>query len=135
MAAKIDMQDLRLAVEPFDEEAFRARIRAILPAIAARAADTERNRRVPDETIGELREAGLFKLPQPPEYGGYEQDFDLLNEILQDISAACASTGWVCGVLTCHQWMLATCDPEAQQDVWGADPGAVLCGSYAPAAT
>lgn len=135
MAAKIDLQTAPLASEPFDEQAFRAGIRAILPAIAARAADTERNRRVPEESIAELREAGLFKLTQPLEYGGYEQDFDLLNELIMEISAACASTGWVCGVFTCHQWMLATCEPQAQQDIWGSDPEALLCGSYAPAAT
>ncbi|WP_332811302.1 acyl-CoA dehydrogenase family protein [Sphingomonas sp.] len=135
MAAKIDLQNVELASEPFDEQAFRAGIRAILPAIAARAADTERNRRVPDESIAELRQAGLFKLTQPLEYGGYEQDFDLLNELIMEISAACASTGWVCGVLTCHQWMLATCEAQAQQDIWGSDPEALLCGSYAPAAT
>jgi len=135
MAAKIDLQTLERASEPFDEQAFRAGIKALLPAIAARAAETERNRRVPDETIAELREAGLFKLTQPLEYGGYEQDFDLLNELIMEISAACASTGWVCGVFTCHQWMLATCEPQAQQDIWGSDPDALLCGSYAPAAT
>lgn len=135
MAAKIDLQTAPLASEPFDEHAFRAGIKALLPAIAARAADTERNRRVPDESIAELRQAGLFKLTQPLEYGGYEQDFDLLNELIMEISAACASTGWVCGVFTCHQWMLATCEPQAQQDIWGSDPEALLCGSYAPAAT
>ena len=135
MAAKIDLQTAPLASEAFDERAFRAGIKALLPAIAARAADTERNRRVPDESIAELREAGLFKLTQPLEYGGYEQDFDLLNELIIEISAACASTGWVCGVFTCHQWMLATCEPQAQQDIWGSDPDALLCGSYAPAAT
>lgn len=135
MAAKIDLQTAPRASEPFDEQAFRAGIKALLPAIAARAADTERNRRVPDESIAELRQAGLFKLTQPLEYGGYEQDFDLLNELIMEISAACASTGWVSGVFTCHQWMLATCEPQAQQDIWGSDPEALLCGSYAPAAT
>lgn len=118
----------------FDREAFKARVRAVIPAIASRAADTERERRIPAETMSDLRQAGFFKVVQPQLFGGYEQDFDLLAELIQDIGAACASTAWVCGLVAAHQWLLASFPITAQHDVWDADPNALLCGSYAPAA-
>src|SRR5262249_51351941 len=46
---------------------------------------------------------------------------------------ACASTAWVCGLLSAHQWMLGLFAAEAQDDVWGRNPDALVCGSYAPA--
>ncbi|MGO7273579.1 hypothetical protein ACCS56_37510, partial [Rhizobium ruizarguesonis] len=49
-----------------------------------------------------------------------------------ELSSACASTGWVAGLLSAHQWLLAMFDERVQQEVWGSDPDALLCGSYAP---
>lgn len=50
------------------------RVRPLLPAIADRAVEADRQRRVPAETIAELKEAGAFRLLQPKRYGGYESD-------------------------------------------------------------
>ena len=46
-----------------------------------RARRTEQLRRVPDETISDLRDAGLLKLLQPARYGGYEADMATFFEI------------------------------------------------------
>lgn len=117
----------------FEREVFAERIRALIPAILERAAATETNRRVPSETIEALRSAGLFKLVQPQQFGGHEQDFEVLAEATQDIASGCASTGWVAGLLAAHQWLVASFPIQAQHDVWDANPGALVCGSYAPA--
>lgn len=122
------------APDSFDRAAFKARIRTELPAIAARAAQAEEEREVSVATMDALREAGFFRVVQPAEFGGYEQGFDLLAEMTQELAAVCASTGWVCGLLAAHQWLLASFPIAAQHDVWDADPEALLCGSYAPAA-
>lgn len=120
--------------EPFDRDAFKARVRKTIPAIAGRAANTERDRCIPSDTMAELRDAGFFRIVQPSKFGGYEQDFELLAEMIQEIGAACASTAWVCGLTAAHQWLVASFPIEAQHDVWDADPDALVCGSYAPAA-
>jgi alkylation response protein AidB-like acyl-CoA dehydrogenase len=119
---------------PFDRAALKNRVQALLPQIAARAGQTERDRRVPAETMAELEEAGFFRLVKPAEFGGDEQDFDILAETIQQIGSSCASTAWVSGLLAAHQWLLASFPIEAQHDVWDAEPNALLCGSYAPAA-
>src|SRR3546814_10037499 len=72
-----------------------SRTDAILPAIAGRAQQTERDRRLPEATIQDIRAAGLNRVMQPVRWGGYGLDFDAYFEICWRISSACGSTGWV----------------------------------------
>jgi len=110
----------------------RASVRSLLPTIRSRAAICERARSVPDETVEELRQAGFYKLVQPAAYGGYEQDFAVLADLMMEMAGACASTAWVCGLFSAHQWVVGLFPAQAQKDVWGGNPDATLCGSYAP---
>jgi len=120
--------------DQFSREVMRDRLERIIPDIVSRAEQTETDRRVSQEVVDALADAGFFKIVKPAQFRGYEQDFDILAELIQDIGAACASTAWVCGLLAAHQWLLANFSEQAQCDVWGADPDALLCGSYAPVA-
>ena len=105
----------------------------LLPAIKARAAATERARTVAPENVEALREIGFYKLVQPAAYGGYEHDFVVLVDLIIELGRSCASTSWVCGLLSAHQWMLGLFPARAQEEIWGSNPGNTLCGSYAPA--
>ena len=125
---------LRPADDMFDRAGFEAALQDILPPIAAGAAATEQARRVPQANVDALRAIGFFRLVQPLEFGGWEQDFEVLAEATQRIARACASTAWVCGLQAAHQWLLGSFPIEAQRDVWNTDPDALICGSYAPAA-
>jgi alkylation response protein AidB-like acyl-CoA dehydrogenase len=116
----------------FSPDELRSAIRSLLPRVRARAAECERAKSVPPETVDELRELGFYKLVQPSAYGGYEQDFVIVAELMMELAGACASTAWVCGLLAAHQWMVGTFPAEAQREVWKSDPDATFCGSYAP---
>jgi resorcinol 4-hydroxylase (FADH2) len=116
-----------------DPHAIRAAVQGLLPAVKARAADTERARTVAVENVEALREIGFYKLVQPAAFGGYEYDFALLVELVIELGRACASTSWVCGLLSAHQWMLGLFPERAQHEIWDGNPDATLCGSYAPA--
>jgi resorcinol 4-hydroxylase (FADH2) len=109
-------------------------VSAVLPLIRERADATEAARQVPIENVACLREAGLFRIVQPADFGGWEQDFDVLAEAIQCLAGGCASTAWVCGLQAAHQWLVAGFAIEAQHDVWDANPDALVCGSYAPVA-
>lgn len=112
----------------------KAAIRPLLAELRDRAGETERLRQVPRENVEALRGAGLFKAVQPRRFGGFEHDFLVLADLVIDIAGACPSTGWACGLLAAHQWLVASFSAEAQRDVWGTMPDAVACASYAPAA-
>ncbi len=108
------------------------RIQALLPNFRDRAQSVEQRRSVPSEHIAALREAGFFDIVKPAEFGGKPKAFSELVDATIEVAAACPSTGWVAGLLSAHQWLLAMFPGEAQEDVWGHDADALLCGSYAP---
>src|SRR5580698_7445218 len=49
-----------------------ARAEALIPVLRERAARSEELRRLPDETIADLHESGLFRVLQPKRVGGSE---------------------------------------------------------------
>ncbi|MCD0447981.1 flavin-dependent monooxygenase [Actinocorallia sp. API 0066] len=108
------------------------RIRELLPAIAERAPETERLRRVPDQTIAELREAGYLRAFVPAKYGGLEVSPHELSQATRLLAGACTSTAWAVSLLAAHAHPLANFSPRLQDEVWGADPGALVCSSVAP---
>lgn len=115
-----------------DNEPLSARLAGIAEEIRAKARETENNRRVPAESIEALRAIGYFDIVKPARFGGTPGRFAELVDATIDLSAACASTGWVAGLLSAHQWLLAMFPLQAQADIWDDNPEALLCGSYAP---
>jgi 3-hydroxy-9,10-secoandrosta-1,3,5(10)-triene-9,17-dione monooxygenase len=115
-----------------ETEAFLGRIDALLPALRARARETERLRRVPDDVIAALAEAGVFRAAQPRQWGGLELDLACFYEGMIRIASACGSTGWVASVVGIHPWQIALFAEQAQCDVWGDNPDARASSSYAP---
>jgi 3-hydroxy-9,10-secoandrosta-1,3,5(10)-triene-9,17-dione monooxygenase len=103
-----------------------SRAKALVPVLAERAAKTESLRRLPDETFADLVASGLFRITQPRRFGGSEltlpDGFDIINQLAQ----GCGSTGWTYALLTSHGWFLAQFPDQAQREVWGPNPDAVM---------
>ena len=116
-------------------ETYLQRVRALLPALRERAAHAEQLRRLPDETVADFQEAGLFRCLQPKRYGGFELDPSILYQAIIEIGAVCGSSAWVLGVIGIHNWHLGLFAPEAQDDVWGKDTSIQLSTSLAPTGT
>ncbi|MGH7078617.1 MAG: acyl-CoA dehydrogenase family protein, partial [Acetobacteraceae bacterium] len=76
---------------------WRERTRQLLPAIAASAAEIERERRLPESLVARLKAAGFFGLLVPGTFGGAELDPPAFVEILEAIAAIDASTAWCLG--------------------------------------
>ncbi|NLY95115.1 MAG: flavin-dependent monooxygenase [Myxococcales bacterium] len=108
------------------------RARSMIPTLRERAKHADALRRVPDETIADFKEAGLFKAVQPKRYGGYELDPAVIYDIQLELGRGCASSAWVFGVLSVHSWQLALFPKETQDEVWGDDPSVLIGSSYMP---
>jgi alkylation response protein AidB-like acyl-CoA dehydrogenase len=67
---------------------------AFHPAIERAANQAERDRCLPAELVDAWREAGLFNLWVPREYGGHEVDFTTYLGVIEEIAAADGSAGW-----------------------------------------
>jgi len=111
---------------------FLADITRGLPGIRARAGETEQLGRVPDDTIQELTDIGVFRATQPRQWGGLEIDHATFYEGMALIASACASTGWVASVVGIHPWQVALFADAAQRDVWAEDRDARIASSLAP---
>ncbi|MFC9838237.1 3-hydroxy-9,10-secoandrosta-1,3,5(10)-triene-9,17-dione monooxygenase oxygenase subunit [Rhodococcus sp. NPDC127530] len=107
-------------------------VRGLLPMIAERADKVDESRRVSEQAIRELGDAGLFKMLQPRRYGGTESNPVHFFEVVRAVSGVCGSTGWLASVLGVHPWHLALFDDRAQRDVWGHDDSVLVSSAYAP---
>lgn len=85
-----------------------ARARALAPAISARAARAEAERRVPRDTIEDLRRSGLF--------GVSTLGFAAQMLTTAELGAACGSTGWVYAVFSGHNWIVSLFPEAAQRE-------------------
>ncbi|MFB9466282.1 acyl-CoA dehydrogenase family protein [Streptomyces cinereospinus] len=108
---------------------------ALVPLLRENAARTEADRRVAEENIAALTEAGLFRLTVPQRFGGHETDFRTFLEVTSELARGCGSTAWVTTLVNICNWMAALYPEQAQQEVWGENPDARVCGVLAPSAT
>ena len=115
-----------------ERKQFLAGIDDVLPVIRARAAETERLGRVPDDIVKMLMDIGVFRAVQPRQWGGLELDLASFYDGMIRLASACGSTGWVASVVGVHPWQIALFADAAQRDVWGDDPDARASSSYAP---
>ena len=71
------------------------RIRAIQRLLEKNSDDSEAARRVVDESITALTEAGAFKIAQPRRYGGYETSVRTMLDVSAAVAEADGGTAWV----------------------------------------
>lgn len=112
------------------ERALLARARELTPVVAARAAEAERLRRLPDATNREFHEAGFYRIMQPARYGGSQARYGLHTALAMEIARGCASSGWALSVTACHSWILGMFPREAQDEIWGPKPHAAIASTF-----
>jgi 3-hydroxy-9,10-secoandrosta-1,3,5(10)-triene-9,17-dione monooxygenase len=101
------------------------------PRLQARAEQAEDLARLPDETIADLKQAGIHKLFTPMRYGGFEMDWGAHVDVSRELGKACGSTAWVSSVVLSHTWMLARFPAEAQEEFWPEHPDAIIATAFA----
>ncbi|MCP2256002.1 Acyl-CoA dehydrogenase [Prauserella aidingensis] len=112
-----------------------ARARALHPLLKKNAAEGERERRVAQECIQALTEAGLFKLAVPKRYGGYETSVRTMLEVSAAVAEADGGAAWVVTLVNFCNRGVADYPVQAQDEVFGADPDAKVSGVFAPTST
>lgn len=98
--------------------------RELGPRLRARIPEAERLRRLPDETVADLLESGLCGVMKPRRFGGSELGAETLIDVSVELSAQCASSGWVYMLWAAHMWLLALWPPAVQEEMF-ANPAMV----------
>jgi alkylation response protein AidB-like acyl-CoA dehydrogenase len=109
-----------------------ARAEALQPVLRERAEACQAARCVPAETIAAFKQAGLTRMTQPARFGGNEMGWDVLCGVAQRLTRGDGAQGWVQSIMADHAQMLGTFPLEAQEDVWGENPDAVMSASFDP---
>ncbi|WP_009478410.1 acyl-CoA dehydrogenase family protein [Rhodococcus sp. JVH1] len=107
----------------------------IVPLLAANAQKTEDDRRVVEENINAIEDAGLFTIMQPKRFGGLETDFRTKLEVSRELARGCGSTAWATTLLNVCAWFTGLWGEQAQNDVWEANPRNRIAGVFAPTGT
>lgn len=103
----------------------------LLQTVAARAADTEQQRRLPADLAAELAQAGLFRMLVPQSLGGAEVDVATLFTTLEQLGRADAATGWCVMIGGTTALISAWLPEEHARKIW-ADPNVITGGVFAP---
>ena len=87
--------------------------RLLVPRLIERGPRADSDRRIPIETIAEMKAAGLFRALQPKRWGGLELDLQTFYDTLITLAEGDMSTAWVYGVLGIAPWVVALLDDRA----------------------
>ncbi|MFI9123578.1 acyl-CoA dehydrogenase family protein [Streptomyces bikiniensis] len=124
----------RAAVPP-EHSALLRGARGLVPLLARNAEQGERDRRLSEETVKSLADAGLFKLAVPRRYGGHEASVRTLADVSAILAEGDGSSAWVVSVCNSVAWVVSLFPERAQDELFGADPEARISGVLTPSAT
>ena len=105
------------------------RARSLVPLLRANATKAEQLRRLPDETVRALEDAGLFRMLQPVARGGYGTDAVTISRVMTLIASGCASTTWVMSIYSSVAQLAELLSKEALSEIY-ANPNARIAGVF-----
>src|SRR5258708_23024400 len=110
------------AAEPLEQA------RRLRPLLAAAASRIEAERRIPDDVLSALHDAGLFRVLMPRGLGGLELEPALFVQVTEAIAEGDASTAWcLCQACGSAQAAARLGPPGAPGSF--KPPGGVACGA------
>ena len=106
------------------------RVNTLVPVLHARAAATEKLRRIHPDNLRDLTEAGVFRLAMPADVGGYQADEDTVAEVLGQIARGCPSSSWICTIMIAVNVLPALLVDEAGEEIY-ATPDLRMTAAFA----
>lgn len=103
----------------------------ILAGIKKRAPEFQELRHIPQDVVEQFKTLGVYRAFVPARFGGDEKSPADFCRLIEDISAADASAGWVAsfGVSATY---LSTLPPETYAEIYGKNPDTVFAGAMFP---
>jgi alkylation response protein AidB-like acyl-CoA dehydrogenase len=103
----------------------------IAPVLLANTEWASENRRVHEETIKAMTDAGLYRLRVPRRYGGYESDARTLVAVADAVARHDASAAWVLACSWISTWAVGLYPDAVQDDVFES-PDVHACATIGP---
>jgi len=110
-------------------EELLGRASRLVPALKERAGYTEELRRIPDETLEDLKASELYRIGVPKRFGGLDVDYALMLEAGALLGAGCSATSWCYCLWTAHAWLVGFWPLKAQEEVFAENPDVLISSS------
>lgn len=111
-----------------------ASARELRPLLQKNAEQTDKDRRVVEENITAMRDAGLFRLMVPKRLGGYQVSMRTSLDVISIIAEGCGASAWVLSLINNCAWFVGLMPTRTQDEIFGVDPDARVAGVFAPSA-
>ncbi|MGO4498914.1 acyl-CoA dehydrogenase family protein [Paenibacillus sp. 2RAB27] len=110
------------------------RATALIPKLRERAEEMEKIKRMPEDTLNDLKESGILRILRPQIYSGLQLNMRAFTECLTEISRGCGSTGWFVSLTNIRDYMIAFAfKQEALDDIFASmDKDIILAGNFKP---
>ena len=108
------------------------RARELSPILRERAQATEDNRKMLEENVQALIDAGFMRISQPASHGGYEMHPTVIYEVAMELAKGCSSSAWFQSLMAVHNWEMALLGKEVCDELWSENPDTLISSSYAP---
>ncbi|MEV0847807.1 acyl-CoA dehydrogenase family protein [Streptomyces sp. NPDC049954] len=109
-----------------------AHSRRLVPLLRERALATEELRRLPEETVQDAYDAGIFTLLLPRDLGGSGGDLAQAVRVMRTLAEGDPTAAWTLGFLMCHNFLLARWPEAAQRELFTDGRPAQMAGVANP---
>jgi alkylation response protein AidB-like acyl-CoA dehydrogenase len=113
-------------------DSLKAAVDRIAPVIEAHREQAEQERRLPNEVVAAMRQAGLLRLWTPKEYGGMEVNLRTFMELTESIARIDSAAGWIFSTGGAGTLLTAFVPPSSAGQIYAAGPDVILPGASAP---
>jgi alkylation response protein AidB-like acyl-CoA dehydrogenase len=117
------------------EDELLQRLAHMVPALRERASETERRRRLPEQTLSEALASGYLGAFRPLRYGGTDLGLSALANGARILAHGCPSSAWTLVFLAQHAWMLGKLPDDLQQELMGDGEVPLIAGALAAVGT
>jgi|RhiMethySRZTD1v2_1073278.scaffolds.fasta_scaffold301674_2 alkylation response protein AidB-like acyl-CoA dehydrogenase len=108
------------------------RVQALAESIAAAGPEIEAARSVPVSIVDDLKAAGVFRMYVPASHGGDELAPLDAVQVLEVLSAADGSVGWIATIGANSPALFCHLAPEAYDAIYADGPDVIQAGSLVP---
>ena len=106
--------------------------RRLVSVLRAAAERTEQERRLPDDLVAALTEAGIFRMCVPRALGGGESDPATLVETIATLAQGDGSAAWSAMIGATSGVVSAYLPEDAAREIYGTEPATITGGVFAP---
>ncbi|HID4129840.1 TPA: acyl-CoA dehydrogenase family protein [Pluralibacter gergoviae] len=103
----------------------------LLNEIAARSREFEQQRHIADDIIARFKQTGVYRALVPKRYGGDERTPADFCELIEQISSADGSAGWVAS-FGMSPFYLGALPADTLSELWREEPDVVFAGGIFP---